>query len=88
MRVVIADDGPGFPRGVLERFGEPYISSRGGAAGHMGLGIFIAVTLLARTGGVVSCRNGRVGGAVAEVRWPRRQLAEIMAADRAGGTGE
>jgi len=79
--VVIADDGPGFPRGVLERFGEPYISSRGGASGHMGLGIFIAVTLLARTGGAVSCRNARGGGAVAEVRWPRRQLTEIMTAD-------
>jgi two-component system sensor histidine kinase RegB len=81
IRVIIADDGPGFPRSVLERFGEPYISTRRGTAGHMGLGIFIAVTLLARTGGVVSCRNAKGGGAVAEVRWPRRRLTEIMAAD-------
>jgi len=85
IHVVIADDGPGFPRATLERFGEPYISGRGGTAGHMGLGIFIAVTLLARTGAEVSCSNSKDGGAIAEVRWSRRRLAEIMAADKLGG---
>ncbi|MCP4327567.1 MAG: ActS/PrrB/RegB family redox-sensitive histidine kinase [Alphaproteobacteria bacterium] len=77
--VEIADDGPGFPRAILERFGEPYISNRAGEDGHMGLGIFIAVTLLGRTGGIVLCGNRPGGGATVEVRWSRRVLEEIMA---------
>jgi len=44
------DDGPGFPLHLLGRIGEPYISTRAGAADHMGLGIFIAQSLLERSG--------------------------------------
>ena len=58
VRIVIADDGPGFPPQVLGRLGEPYISTRGGAArrredeaaGGLGLGLFIAKALLERSG--------------------------------------
>jgi two-component system sensor histidine kinase RegB len=82
IRVEIADDGPGFPRGVLERFGEPYVSNRAGEGGHMGLGIFIAVTLLERTGGIVLGRNRPGGGGVVEVHWPRRHFAGIMPAGK------
>lgn len=69
--VRVSDDGPGFPVNILGRIGEPYISTRAGEAGHMGLGIFIAGTLLARTGGKLHMANRPEGGAVATVVWPR-----------------
>jgi len=70
--VRIADDGPGIPSGLLDRLGEPYVSSRG--EGHMGLGVFIAQTLLNRTGARVAVENRKSGGAVATVTWPRDRI--------------
>ena len=75
--VEIRDDGPGFAPDVLAKLGEPYVTSRPGAegsrSGHvgMGLGFFIAKTLLERTGAAVDFRNGRRGGAIVSARWPR-----------------
>lgn len=69
--VAVMDDGPGFPPHVLARVGEPYISTRGERAGHMGLGIFIAQTLLEKTGAMVAYGNNRGGGARVVVRWDR-----------------
>ncbi len=74
VNVSITDDGPGFPPFVLDRIGEPYISLRASQDGHMGLGIFIAQTLLARTGAELSFSNRREGGAVVEIQWPRDML--------------
>jgi len=75
VRVTIADDGPGFPQSVLERVGEPYISLRSEAGDHMGLGIFIARTLLQHTGAELSFSNPPGGGAEVAVRWDRAILA-------------
>lgn len=72
--VVVMDDGPGYPPQVLSRIGEPYISTRAERGGHMGLGIFIAHTLLEKTGANVSYSNNRSGGARVVVRWPRAIL--------------
>lgn len=70
--VRIADDGPGFPPHLLEHLGEPYISARSeDDKGHLGLGIFIATTLLARTGAKVEFSNGCDGGAIITVSWRR-----------------
>jgi two-component system sensor histidine kinase RegB len=69
--VTIRDDGPGFPSRLLERLGEPYVSARGGEGEHMGLGIFIAQTLLQRTGARVEFSNRDGGGAQVVVRWRR-----------------
>ena len=80
VNVSIADDGPGFSPFVLDRIGEPYISLRASQDGHMGLGIFIAQTLLARTGAELSFSNRREGGAFVEIQWPRDMLE--------GGEGE
>lgn len=74
IRVSIRDDGPGFPTGVLEHVGEPYISSRADSGGHMGLGIFIARTLLQRSGAGVAFENDRTGGARVDIVWRRDQL--------------
>lgn len=75
LTLTIADDGPGFAEDVLDRLGDPFVTRRGEASrgGGMGLGIFIAKTLLERTGAVVSFR--RDAGATAEVSWRRDSLA-------------
>ncbi len=76
-RVVISivDDGPGYPVEVIDRIGEPYMSTRQGAerGGGLGLGLFIAKTLLERSGASLSFRNSSAPGegAVVEVTWPR-----------------
>lgn len=76
VRITVCDDGPGFPRQVLDSIGEPYISTRSGGGDHMGLGIFIAKTLLERVRAKVLFRNRRMPdhGAEVEVTWVRRDL--------------
>jgi two-component system sensor histidine kinase RegB len=71
----VVDDGPGFSIAVLDRLGEPYISTRNAEGDHMGLGVFIASTLLARTGAELEFSNRPEGGALVRVRWPRTRLA-------------
>ena len=75
VEIVIADDGPGIPPDLLKRIGEPYLSRgrEAGAAGGLGLGIFIARTLLERTDAKIVFQN-RVfpqHGAVVQIAWPR-----------------
>jgi len=76
----IADDGPGFAPEILDRLGDPYVTTRPGAEGSrtghvgMGLGFFIAKTLLERTGATVAFRNGRRRGAIVTARWPRAAI--------------
>ncbi len=81
VRVTVADDGPGFPPAILARLGEPYTSSRTGDDGHMGLGVFIATTLLGRTGAVLSFGNTPQGGAEATVRWKRTTIDQLQPLD-------
>ncbi len=86
--IEIRDDGPGFAPDVLAKLGEPYVTSRpgiaGGRTGHvgMGLGFFIAKTLLERTGAVVNFQNGRPRGAIVSARWPRARI-EVKSATSA-----
>ncbi len=73
--VTIQDDGEGFRPEMLDRIGEPYMTSRDSAhkGGGLGLGLFIAKTLLERSGAQISFRNRSNPGQGAEVRvtWPR-----------------
>ncbi len=88
LRLLVEDDGPGFAPEILERLGEPYVTSRpgrfalgetelsphGGNLGEhegMGLGFFIAKTLIEQTGGAVKARNLEKGGAQVRMIWPR-----------------
>jgi two-component system, sensor histidine kinase RegB len=77
--LVIADDGPGFAHTVLGDLGEPYVSTRRDEGG-MGLGLFIAKTLLERTGAQVSFHNAASGGAEVVIRWPRDILGATESA--------
>ena len=76
----VRDDGRGFAPEVLAKLGEPYVTTRPGAEGSrtghigMGLGFFIAKTLLERTGALVAFQNGRPHGAVVSARWPRARI--------------
>ena len=78
--VTITDDGPGFAAGILERIGEPYVTTRGPRsaaadpeAGGLGLGFFIAKTLLERSGARLTLGNREPPsrGAIVKVVWPR-----------------
>jgi two-component system sensor histidine kinase RegB len=82
VEIVISDDGPGIAPDMLKRIGEPYLSRRRGAdEAHggrtgLGLGVFIARTLLERTGAKVSFSN-RIfpdHGAVVQIVWPRARF--------------
>ena len=77
--ISISDDGTGIPPDLLKRIGEPYLSRRRSAdeaqGEHrgLGLGVFIARTLLERTGAKVTFTN-RIfpdHGAVVQITWPR-----------------
>jgi two-component system sensor histidine kinase RegB len=78
--VEVRDDGPGFAPDVLGKLGQPYVTSRPAGEGSksqhsgMGLGFFIAKTLLERTGAIVEFKNGKGGGAVVAARWPRERI--------------
>ncbi|MFC2970009.1 sensor histidine kinase RegB [Acidimangrovimonas pyrenivorans] len=90
----IADDGPGYPPQIIGRIGDPFVRWRSSAEDRsqrpeyegMGLGLFIAKTLLERTGAELSFANGtdpflteeerpmRSGAIVAAV-WPRGRIS-------------
>ena len=72
IKIEIEDDGPGILSSVLARLGEPYNSSRSGEDGHMGLGVFIAKTMIENIGGQLTLVNKRGGkGARATIILPR-----------------
>ena len=91
--VRISDDGPGFPASVLGRIGDPFVRRRRASLDGlrrpdyegMGLGLFIAKTLLERSGATLTFANGRraghtgwagqaTGGAIVTVEWPRSDV--------------
>jgi len=81
--ITIADDGPGFAPELIETLGEPYVSTRRqnalrkeGKAGGLGLGFFIAKTLLERSGAVISLENKPepARGAMVTISWPRHSF--------------
>lgn len=99
----IVDDGAGYAPQVIGRIGDPFVKSRRdqpdtnrrpGYEG-MGLGLFIAKTLLERTGAELSFANGsdpflqpeerpERSGAIVEAVWP----SFAIVSDTSGGLGE
>ena len=93
LTIRIIDDGDGFPAQVIGRIGDPYVRSRPTVTAKqsrpgyegMGLGLFIAKTLLERTGAELSFANAGDpfltaaerpdrSGAIVEVNWPATAL--------------
>lgn len=92
--VKIIDDGNGFPPHLIKRIGDPFVHTRratpnqGQRPGYegMGLGLFIAKTLLERSGAELSFANGcdpflskserpERCGAIVQVVWPRHEIS-------------
>lgn len=78
--ITVSDDGPGFPPDMIDSVGEPYVTTRpsGGATvdgdtSGLGLGFFIAKTLLERSGATISLDNRAMPatGAIVRVNWAR-----------------
>ncbi|APO72921.1 sensor histidine kinase RegB [Rhizobium etli 8C-3] len=73
--IVIEDDGIGYAPDILTRIGEPYVTKRQkeDTAGGLGLGLFIAKTLLERSGAalIFQNRDPESEGARIRVEWPR-----------------
>ena len=83
--ITVSDDGPGFSPEVMDTLGEPYVTTRpsgqraNGAqteGSGLGLGFFIAKTLLERSGAsvIVSNRPGPTTGAAVRIAWPRSEF--------------
>jgi len=103
LHLSVVDDGPGLAPEIIDRLGEPYVTSRArrsvkrddhddSADQGMGLGFFIAKTLLERTGAQVTIANradaggpGNTRGAEVQVTWVR---ADIEAEKEGIGEGE
>jgi two-component system sensor histidine kinase RegB len=75
--VAVSDDGAGFAPELLPRLGEPFLGPSWSGSGSTGLGIFIATTLLERTGGRLGFSNLPEGGARVELRWWRADMEVV-----------
>lgn len=80
--IAVSDDGPGFHQDIFDRLGDPFVTTRPGYGAEpgdgnshegMGLGFFIAKTLLERSGASVALSNRPAPehGAIVQVVWPR-----------------
>jgi two-component system sensor histidine kinase RegB len=106
LSITIADDGPGYPPQVIGRLGDPFLRRRRSDEDTakrpeyegMGLGLFIAKTLLERSGADVRFSNGgdpfltadespARSGALVTVTWPRAALSP-GAEGRPGALGQ
>jgi len=90
VKVAIEDDGPGFSPDVMARLGEPYVTTKNNRKAKveegsgLGLGLFIAKTLLERSGAKVEMENVPVPrtGAKIVIRWPRPVFEQGPGASR------
>ena len=87
IRLRVTDDGPGFPADLLPKLGEPFLGPSVSGSGSTGLGIFIATTLLERTGARLTFSNRAPQGAQIDIRW-RRPDIEAESAPASAGRGD
>ena len=79
LKIIICDDGPGFPEDIFNKIGEPYISSKSKKFKNksgLGLGTFIGKTLLERKKANIEFSNNSSRGASVEISW---ELTDIKA---------
>jgi two-component system sensor histidine kinase RegB len=82
VQVTIEDDGPGFAPDIFVRLGEPYLTTKTGRRAKteegsgLGLGLFIAKTMLERSGATVEASNLEAPetGAGIKIRWARKSF--------------
>jgi len=87
VEICIDDDGPGFAPDVLAQIGVPFMNRRSRPdrekGGGLGLGLFIAKTLLERSGASLEFSNNvaPATGAHVKVSWPREKM-DLFGADK------
>ena len=72
--VSVGDDGAGFKQAILNRFGQPFNSTRKGRDGHRGLGLYLAMSLIEDSGGKMRIENIVNGGARVVIEIPRAYI--------------
>lgn len=85
--VSVVDDGPGFAPAVIDQLGEPYVRAqstkklRSSERSGLGLGFFIAKTLLERSGATLEFDNREApdSGAIVRVSWSRDDFERGLA---------
>ena len=81
--IIIKDDGPGFPKDLIDKhkLGEPYIRTiddTNDSKYGLGLGTFIAKTLLEKNFANIIFQNSKkAGGAKVIIKWNNKDLASI-----------
>jgi two-component system sensor histidine kinase RegB len=75
VRIEIHDQGPGMPADVLERAGEPFFTTKGGQGG-MGLGLFLARSVVERLGGRLRLSSVPRKGTTAIVELPTATMTQ------------
>ena len=80
--ITIEDDGPGIPKDILNKIGEPYIKtlkSKDSKKSGLGLGIFIGKTLLEKNSAKIIIRNSETrGGAEVKIDWENKNLKKLV----------
>ena len=78
IKVTINDDGPGFPKDIIEQLGEPYIKSKSlelNSNSGLGLGTFLGKTLLERQNAKLLFKDDKnLGGASVVISWSPKNI--------------
>jgi signal transduction histidine kinase len=65
--IIVDDNGPGFPKALLQTMAEPFVTTRS-EHGGLGLGLFIVESRVRESGGHLAFDTSPMGGARVEVR--------------------
>lgn len=78
IKIIVNDDGPGFPQDIIEKLGEPYIKSKSlelNSNSGLGLGTFLGKTLLERQNAKLSFKEDKnLGGASVVISWSPKNI--------------
>ena len=80
LEIIIEDDGKGYPKDILPKIGEPYLSSSSQEKFKkgLGLGLFIGKNLLEKNFASILCRNSKTrSGAEVIIKWNNKDLFNI-----------
>ena len=78
IKIIVNDDGPGFPKDIIKKLGEPYIKSRSlqvNSNSGLGLGTFLGKTLLERQNAKLLFKDDKnLGGASVVISWSPKNI--------------
>ena len=78
IKITINDDGPGFPKDIIKKIGEPYIKSKSSEVNSnsgLGLGTFLGKTLLERQNAKLIFKDDKnLGGASVSISWSPKSI--------------